>query len=163
MKIVFSRHIVEKYSSIKFHGNPSCESRVVPCGRTDGGGGQTWYKFKFTLEQTTKTQRGNIYSSTLSLTSALEGVGGQRHVPAALLPGNARYPLYRRLSGPQGRSGRVRKISPPHGDSIPGPSSPLQFAIPTELSRPTRQTRRGFIFAFRNFSNAPKMDAQNRN
>ena len=33
--------------------------------------------------------------------------------PAALSPGKTRYPLYRRLGGPQGRSGRVRKISPP--------------------------------------------------
>jgi len=41
------------------------------------------------------------------------GVGGQRHAPAALLPGKTRYPLYRRPSEPQGRSGRVRKISPP--------------------------------------------------
>ena len=45
------------------------------------------------------------YSSTLSLTSALDGVGGQRHAPAALPPGKTRYPLYRRLGGPQGRSG----------------------------------------------------------
>jgi len=30
-------------------------------------------------------------------------------------PGNTRYPLYRRLGGPQGRSGQVRKISPPTG------------------------------------------------
>jgi hypothetical protein len=51
------------------------------------------------------------YSSTLSLTSALDGVGGQRHVPAALSPGKSRYPLYGRLGGPQGWSGRVRKIS----------------------------------------------------
>ena len=36
--------------------------------------------------------------------------------------GNTRYPLYRRLGAPQGRSGQVRKISP-HRDSIPGPSS----------------------------------------
>jgi hypothetical protein len=42
-------------------------------------------------------------------------VGGQHHVPAALPPGNTRYPLYRWLGGPQGRSGRVRKISPPPG------------------------------------------------
>ena len=27
--------------------------------------------------------------------------------------GKTRYPLYRRLGGPQGRSGQVRKISPP--------------------------------------------------
>jgi hypothetical protein len=32
---------------------------------------------------------------TLSLTSALDGVGGQHHAPAALLPGKTRYPLYR--------------------------------------------------------------------
>jgi len=41
------------------------------------------------------------------------GVGGQRHTPAALPPGKTRYPLYRRLGGPQGRSGRVQKISSP--------------------------------------------------
>ena len=28
-------------------------------------------------------------------------------------PGKTRYPLYRRLGGHQGRSGRARKISPP--------------------------------------------------
>ena len=54
-------------------------------------------------------------SSTFSLTSGLDGVGGQRHAPAALPPGKIRYPLYRRLGQPQGRSGLVRKISPPHG------------------------------------------------
>ena len=42
-------------------------------------------------------------------------VGGQRHASAALPPGKTRYPLYRRLGGPQSQSGRVRKISPPSG------------------------------------------------
>jgi len=41
-----------------------------------------------------------MYSFTLPSTSALDGGGGQRHAPAALLPGKTRYPLYRRLSGP---------------------------------------------------------------
>jgi hypothetical protein len=55
-----------------------------------------------------------MYSSTLSLTSALDGVGGQRL--ERFNPGKVtRYPLYKRLGGPQGRSGRVRKISPPLG------------------------------------------------
>ena len=39
-------------------------------------------------------------------------VGGQSNAPAALPPGKTQYQLYRRLGGPQGRSGRVR-ISPP--------------------------------------------------
>ena len=38
-------------------------------------------------------------------------MGGQRHAPAALPSGKTRYPLYGRLGGPQGRSGRLRKIS----------------------------------------------------
>ena len=59
------------------------------------------------------------YSSTLSLTSALDGVGGQRHAPAVLRPGKTQYPLYKRLGGSQGRSGWVRKISPPTGIRSP--------------------------------------------
>ena len=43
------------------------------------------------------------------------GVDGKRHVPADLRPGKTRYPLYGRLGGPQGRSGRVWKIL-----SVPG-------------------------------------------
>ena len=54
-----------------------------------------------------------MYSCTLSLTSALGRVGGQRHAPAALPPGKTRYALYRRLGGPQSLSGQARKISPP--------------------------------------------------
>ena len=43
----------------------------------------------------------------------LDGVGGQCHAQAALTPGKTTYPLCRNLGGPQGRSGRVQKISPP--------------------------------------------------
>jgi len=45
-----------------------------------------------------------MHSSTLPSTSALNEVGSQSHVPAALPPGKTPYPLYRRLGGPQGRS-----------------------------------------------------------
>ena len=71
---------------------------------------------KFSLYQATKTQR---VSTGIALPfhdlGAYVGVGGQHHAPAALPPGKTRYPLYRRLGGPQGQSGRVRKISPPPG------------------------------------------------
>jgi len=46
---------------------------------------------------------------------ALDGVSDQSHAPAASPPVMTRYPLHRRLGGPQGRSGRVREISPPTG------------------------------------------------
>jgi hypothetical protein len=51
------------------------------------------------------------------MTTALEGVSVQRHAPATPppLPGKTRYQLYRRLGGPQDRSGLVWKISPPPG------------------------------------------------
>ena len=59
------------------------------------------------------TEGEYMYSSTLSLTSVLDGVSGQRHGPAALPPGKTRSPLYGRLGGPQGRCGRVA-VSPLH-------------------------------------------------
>ena len=84
-----------------------------------------------------------MYSSTLSLTSALDGVGGQRHAPAALPPGKTRYPLYRRLGGPQGRSGQVRKISPPpgfdHRTFQPVASSNTDYAILAQREMNSRQ------------------------
>jgi hypothetical protein len=38
-------------------------------------------------------------------------VCGQPHGPGVLPPGKTRYPLHRKLSGPQEGSGKVRKIS----------------------------------------------------
>jgi hypothetical protein len=65
-------------------------------------------------------------------------VGGQLHAPAALPPGKeTRYPLYRRLCGPQGRSGRLRKISPPPGFDPrtvqPVASRYTDYAIPAHI------------------------------
>jgi hypothetical protein len=48
------------------------------------------------------------------MTTAPEGGEGLASRPGrSLPPGKTRYPLYRRLGGPQGRSGQVRKNSPP--------------------------------------------------
>jgi hypothetical protein len=56
------------------------------------------------------------YSSTLSLTLALDEGRWSTPRPGRFTPEKeTRYPLYRRLGGPQGRSGRVRKISTPLG------------------------------------------------
>ena len=63
-----------------------------------------------------KAQRGSGGIAVLSLTSALDGGGWSTPRPGRFTPGKeTRYPLYRRLGGPQGRSGRVRKISPTPG------------------------------------------------
>ena len=71
-------------------------------------------KVKLILEQATKARRCSKGRALISLQPRRHmRVGGQSHAPAALPPGKTWYPLYRRLGGPQGRSGRVRKISPP--------------------------------------------------
>jgi len=74
---------------------------------------QVWSKGKGKVHTRTGHEgpKGEQRYSTLSLTSAIEGVGSQRHAPAALPPEMSRYPLYRRPGEPQGRSGQVRKIS----------------------------------------------------
>ena len=76
-----------------------------------------------------------MYSSTLSLTSAVDEVGGQRHVSATLPLGKTRYLCARGWVGPRvALEGRGKSC--PHRDSIPGPSSPYRVAVPTTLSRP---------------------------
>jgi hypothetical protein len=74
---------------------------------------------------------------------------GQRHASAALYPrerpGNS---LYRRLGGPKGRSGHVRKISPPTG--IRSPDRPVSRY--TEwATRPTYGIYRWIILKVLNY------------
>jgi hypothetical protein len=55
-------------------------------------------------------------NSNLSLTSAVDGVGWLTPRTGCFTTGKeTRYAWYRRLGGLQGRSGRVRKISPTPG------------------------------------------------
>ena len=59
-----------------------------------------------------------------------KGEGSASRPGRSLPPGKTRYPLYRRLGGPQGRSGQVRKISPP----------------PTGIRPPDRPARRQSLY-----------------
>ena len=81
-------------------------------------------------------EREYMYSSTLSLTSGLDGVGCQHHALAALPPGKR--PGTPCTGGWVGLTAGLDTCgkSRPRRDSIPGPSSPLGVAIPTELSQP---------------------------
>jgi len=65
--------------------------------------------------------------------SALDGGGGSAPRPGRYLPpGKTRYPLYRRLGGPQGRSGRAENLVP---NGIRSPDRPARssVSIPTTL------------------------------
>ena len=81
-----------------------------------------------------------MYSSTLSLTSALECGGWLTQRPGRFTPGKqTRYPLYTRLGGSQGRSERVRKISLPpefYPQTVqPVASRYTDWAIPANLPK----------------------------
>jgi len=52
-----------------------------------------------------------------------------------LPPGKSRYPFYKKLGGPQGRSGRAENLVPPR-DSIPDRPARSSVATPTELRDP---------------------------
>ena len=68
---------------------------------------------------------------------ALEGGEGSASDSGRFLPpAKTRYPLYRRLSGPQGRSGHVRKISPPPGFD-PRTVQPIASRYTDWAARPT--------------------------
>ena len=71
---------------------------------------------------------------------------GQNHALAALYPrGKTPYPLYRRLGGPQGRSGQVRKISPPPGFD-PQTVQPVASHITDYATRPTLEPKEQYKF-----------------
>ena len=83
------------------------------------------------------------------MTTALEGGEGSASRPGrSLLPGKTRYPLYMRLDGPQGRSGQVRKISPPPGFD-PRTVQPVASHYTDWATRPTR----GYCAVFHNSCN----------
>jgi len=73
------------------------------------------------------------YSSTLSLTSALYGGGWSTPRPGRFTPGKDPVPI-----GPQGRSGQVRKVSPPGFDPRtvhPVASRYTDWAVPAHCLR----------------------------
>ena len=71
------------------------------------------------------------------MTAALEGSEGSASRPGrSLPPGKTPYPLYRRLCGPQGRSGQVQKISPPPGFD-PRTVQPVASRYTDWTTRPT--------------------------
>jgi hypothetical protein len=69
-------------------------------------------KVNLTLGEAIKTQKEYRWRSALSLTTALDVGGWLTPPPGRFTFGKdiTWYPLYRKLGGPQGRSGRVRKI-----------------------------------------------------
>jgi len=82
-------------------------------------------KVKLTLQQATKGPEGEkIYNPTLSLTLMIDMAGGQRQALTSLSSGKIRYTSYRRLGGPQSRSGWVRKIPAPSGILSPERPAP---------------------------------------
>ena len=85
-----------------------------------------------------KVQRVSRCIALLFLQSRSQmGLCGQSHAPAVLPTGKTRYPLYKKLGGPQGRSRLARKILRPTGIRSPDRPTPQRVTIPTELSRPT--------------------------
>ena len=68
------------------------------------------------------------------------GEGSASRPGRSLPPRKTRYPLYRKLDGPQGRSGQVRKISPPTG--IRSPDLPDRSQSLYRLSYPAHMCAR---------------------
>ena len=100
------------------------------------------------------------------------GVCDLRHATAAVPPGKkTRYPLYRKLGGPKGRSGRVRKISLPLGldprTVHPVASSYTDWAFPARIYSsyvfqiPSALHGKCYVFSFQMPPRATWCDASN--
>ena len=70
------------------------------------------------------------------MTAALEGSEWSAARPdRTLFPGKTRYPLYGRLGGPQGRTGRAENLSPPGFDART--VHPIVIRYTDRATRPT--------------------------
>ena len=76
------------------------------------------------------------------MTTELEGgEGSASRLGRSLPPGKTLYPLYRRLGGPQDRSGQVWKISPPTG--FRSADRPARSQLLSRLRYPAHYQLRG--------------------
>jgi len=77
------------------------------------------------------------------------GEGSALRSDRSLPPGKIRYPLYRRLFGAQGRSGHMRKTSPPPGFG-PRTVQPVASGYTDCATRPTKKvdTEHKIVFSF---------------
>ena len=105
-------------------------------------------KVKFTIEQATKAQSGSRVIDLFFFNLGARWGGCSTPRPGRFTPGKeTRYPLYRRLSGPQGRYGQVRKISPHTG--IRSPDRPARSELLYQLSYPGPLSD----YSFHNYTN----------
>ena len=95
-----------------------CQTMYCQCTanhRTNSASKLNKKKYSFSLS-TPWRNIGGVEVQFHSLTSALDGGQWLTSRSGRFTPGKeTRCPLYSRLNGPQGRSGRLRKMSPPPG------------------------------------------------
>ena len=86
------------------------------------------------------TEGEQRYSSTLTLTSTLDGGGWSAPRPGRFTPRKDSVPIAQEAGWASGLvwTGAENFAPPPRRDSIPRLSSPQRIAIPTELSRPPK-------------------------
>ena len=77
------------------------------------------------------------YSSTLSLTLSLDGIGWSMLCPGRFTPGKEPVPIVQEAGWAPGLVWTGVENLAPHRDLISGQSSPQRVAIPTALSQPT--------------------------
>jgi hypothetical protein len=99
----------------------------------------TTSKVNFSLEKDMKAQRGSRGKLYSFFNPGTWWGWVVNSMPGRFTPGKeTRYPLFRRPGGPQGRSGQVRKISPPPGFDprtvLPAASRYTDYAIPAHTT-----------------------------
>jgi hypothetical protein len=98
---------------------------------------RSYKSYKISPQNRPRRPKGEVYvSSTLSVTSALDGGGWSTPWPGRFTPGKTRYPLYRRLDWSQGRSERMGKNLTPPPPGIRSPDRPAHSQSLYRLSYP---------------------------
>jgi hypothetical protein len=145
------KHVLQRNITNPNYSHPYIVSRVLTnnkkCNHTGLYGVAIWKGYTMQISDAASyvkgkrevhPGRGHEYSELMEVYLG-EKWWAVSATPRPLYPrGKTWYPLYRTLGGPQGRYGRMRKIYPPHRDSIPGPDQPAtsrytDWAIPAPV------------------------------
>jgi hypothetical protein len=121
-------------------GNPKCLEGGSRCTcSSDGRNACKVHPCTGTEDQYRLTaQRGSSGVALFHDHGTRRGEASASRPGRSLPPGKTRYPLCRRLGGPQGRSGKVRRISPPPGFD-PRPVQPVARQYTDWVTRPTKK------------------------
>jgi hypothetical protein len=133
----YRQNIIMKYGIVNYLRSELRQENATPSDvRVKGGYSAPLYRHWGPVQAVRPIGGVEVQLYPFLTKGTRRGKGSASRPDRFLPPGKTRYPLYRELGGPQGRSGQVRKISPPP-EFDPRTVQPVTSRYTDYATRPT--------------------------